>query len=178
MPPDSENVDIFRLLDELEELPEKARHIWPNLLVGFNSEQFYFLVLKIRANLPGDLKKAHRVAKDSERIVESARDTAAQRVESGRAEAERVKTEAQEEAKAIREQARRDAMKMVERSEVVQMANVQANDMLRQAETEAAEIRKGADEYARDLLARLEAVMGKALVTVQHGRETLEKACN
>ena len=90
MPPNNEAVDIFRLLDQLEDLPEKARHLPFKTLVGFDQEQFYYLVLKVRANLPDDMKKAQRVARDSERIVDQARDTATEQLESSRVEAARV----------------------------------------------------------------------------------------
>ena len=176
IPPEVENVDIFRLLDQLEELPEKAKHLWPNILLGFDNEQFYYLVLKIRANLPDDMKKAQRLARDSERIVDEARDAAVQQLESGRVEAGKVLEEARAEANRIVEEARQQAAAMADRSEVVRMATAQAHEMLRRAETEASEIRKGADDYARDVLANLEVVMSRAMVTVQRGRETLEKA--
>jgi len=176
MPSEQENVDLFRLLDELEELPEKAKHLPFNVLLGFNSEQFYYLVLKVRANLPEDLKKAHRVARDSDRIVESARSTAAQQVETGRVEAQGILEDARIEVNRILDAAREQAARLVEHSEVHRMASEQARDVLDRAETEAQEIRRGADEYAKDVLAKLEAVMGKAIVTVQRGRETLESA--
>jgi vacuolar-type H+-ATPase subunit H len=175
-PPEVENVDIFRLLDQLEELPEKAKHLPFNTLIGFDNEQFYYLVLKIRANLPDDMKKAQRVARDSERIVDEARDAAVQQLESGRVEAGKALEEARAEANRIVEEARQQAAAMADRSEVVRMATAQAHEMLRRAETEASEIRKGADDYARDVLANLEVVMSRAIVTVQRGRETLEKA--
>jgi hypothetical protein len=175
-PPDVENVDIFRLLDQLEELPEKAKHLPFNTLVGFDHEQFYYLVLKVRANLPEDMKKAQRVARDSERIVDEARDVATHQLESGRVEAGKLLEESKGEANRIIEQARVQAASMIDNSEVNKMATVQAHEIIRSAETEASEIRKGADEYAKDVLLNLEAVMNKAIATVQRGRETLDKA--
>ena len=175
-PADTESVDIFRLLDQLEELPEKAKHLPMNTLVGFDHEQFYYLVLKIRANLPEDMKKAQRVARETDRIVDEAREAAVQRLEDGRHEASKVLEHAQAEASRIIEQARQQAIHMVDHSEVAKMATSQANDLLRRAETESAEIRKGADDCARDVLANLEGVMSKAIVQVQRGRETLERA--
>jgi len=187
VPQDTEPVNIFDLLNELEELPERAKHLPLNTLVGFDHEQFYYLVLKIRANLPEDLKKAHRVARDTERIVEEAKDAAIQQLESGRteaarlleaarAEAGRIVEQARSEAGRIIEQARAQAAHMVDKSEVHEMAVAQAHEIVRRAETEASEIRKGADDYARDVLANIEGVMGKALVTVQRGREMLENS--
>jgi hypothetical protein len=176
IPPDADHVDIFRLLEELEHLPEKARHLPLNTLVGFNHEQFYYLVLKIRAALPEEMKRANRLARDSERIVDQARDTAAEQMESGRVEAQRIIEEAYAEARHVLDQARRQAAEMVEQTEVHRLAIAQAKEIIQRAEIEAAEIRRGADDYARDVLERLEAVMGKAIVTVQRGRETLEKS--
>ncbi len=176
VPPEIESVDIFRLLDQLEELPERAKHLPLNTLIGFDHEQFYYLVLKIRANLPDDMKKAQRVARDSERIVDEARGVAVQQLETGRVEAGKVLEDAQAEAGRFVEQARQQAMHMVDHSEVAKMATSQANEILRRAETECSEIRKGADDYARDVLNNLECVMSKAIVQVQRGRESLEKA--
>jgi vacuolar-type H+-ATPase subunit H len=175
-PPEMEAVDIFRLLDQLEELPEKATHLPLNTLVGFDHEQFYYLVLKIRANLPDDMKNAQRVARDSDRIVEEARDAAVQQLDAGRAEANKVLDDARAEAARMIEQARQQAMYMVDHTEVAKMATSQAHEILRRAETESSEIRKGADDYARDVLTNLEGVMSRAIVQVQRGREALEKA--
>ena len=188
-PQDVEAVDIYKLLDELEELPDRAKHIpfMPRVLLGFDLEQFFYLVLKVRANLPEDMKKAQRVARDSERIVVEAKDTANLHIENSReevtriregarAEAESTLQKAREEADRILNQARAQAAHMVEKTEIHQMATAQAHDLIRRAETESSEIRKGADEYARDVLASLEGTLGKAVTTIQRGRETLERA--
>jgi vacuolar-type H+-ATPase subunit H len=186
-PVENETVDVFRLLDQLEELPEKAKHLPFNTLLGFDHEQFYYLVLKVRANLPDDMKKAQRVARDSERIVDEARDVATQQLESGRVEASRLLEQAKSdsekaleaartEANRIVESARQQASAMIEKNEIIRMATAQAHELIRSAETESSEIRKGADDYAKDVLANLETVMGKAIATVQRGRESLERA--
>lgn len=175
VPAEQEHVDLFRLLDELEELPERARRLPFNVLAGFNSEHFYYLVLKIRANLPEDLKKAQRVAIDSERIVDAARSSAMQQVDAGRVEADTIVEQARTEGNRVIESARQQAARMVDASEVNRMAGEQAKDILQRAETEAAEMRKGAEDYARDILSRLETYMSKAIVTVQNGREALDK---
>lgn len=197
-PADTENVDIFRLLDELEELPEKAKHLPLRTLIGFDQDQFYYLVLKIRANLPDDMKKAQRVARDSERIVDEARDVATQQLESGRMEAGRIQEEARAEAKQVTdraqaqsqkiiqearqqaekmlEEAQKESARLIDKTEVHQMATAQAREIIQHAEVEATDIRKGADAYARDVLATIEGQMTKALTTIQHGRTLLEEA--
>ncbi len=184
-PPEAESVDVFRLLEQLEELPEKSRHLPFNIRVGFNEEQFYYLVLKIRANLPEEMKRAQKVARDTQRIVDEAKDSAAQQVESARVDAQQIIHEAQAEAQRIIQQAqmgaqqieadaRAQALEMVSESQIIHMATAQAHELIRSAETEGSEIRRGADDYARDVLNNLETVMGKAIVTVRRGREALE----
>lgn len=186
-PASTEQVDIYNLLDQLEGLLEKSKRLPMHTLVGFDEDQFYYLVLKIRANLPDDMKKAQRVARDSERIVDEARDAATQQLESGRveanrvvadakADAERMVEEARSESLRIIEQARAQAAQMVERSEIMQMATAQAHDTIRRSETEANEIRKGADDYARDVLTALEGQMNKALTAVQRGKDMLDSS--
>lgn len=188
-PQDAEVEDIYKLLSELEELPDRAKHLpfFPRILLGFDLEQYFYLVLKVRANLPEDVKKARSVTRDSERIVVEARDVANQHLESGREEAQRIRDEARvtaestlesarEEARKIVDYARAQAAQLVERTEIHQMATAQSHDLIRRAETEASEIRKGADDYARDVLANLEGTLGKAITTIQRGRDTLDRA--
>jgi predicted TIM-barrel fold metal-dependent hydrolase len=175
-PADYENVDLFRLLDELEELPERAKHLPFNTLIGFNSEQFYYLVLKIRANLPEDMKKAHRVAKDSERIVDQAKDVAAQQVESSRLHANDMMEQAKREAERMVTEARAVADKVLSEHEIVQIAQSRAEEIVRAAQQQADETRRGADDYAKDVLTNIEGVMGKAIVTVQRGRDLLSSS--
>lgn len=186
-PTDSESVDIFRLLEQLEELPEKAKHLPFNTLFQFDNEQFYYLVLKIRANLPEDMKKAQKVARESERILdtihdqaeqhaETLRGEASQKLDAARTECTRLTDNARAEANRIIEEARRQASKMIEHSEICKMATSQANDMIQSAETESMEIRRGADDYAHDVLSGIETAMDKALVAVRRGREVLQNS--
>ncbi len=198
-PADSEGVDVFKLLDQLAEMPEKAKHIrFLKTLVGFDEEQFYMLVLKIRANLPEDMKKAYRVAKDSARILDDARGGANEAVLLAKRDADRMLDAARAEAQRMVDHAAVEAARRVEQSEIHRMATAQAHDVLKHAETEASEIRKGADDhahdvlkhaateaseirkgaddYARDVLTHLEQVMQNAIGKVQRGREVLEKA--
>src|SRR2546421_2988272 len=117
-PHDAEAVDIYKLLDELEELPDKARHLpfLPKVLLGFDLEQFYYLVLKVRANFPDDLKKAQKVSRDSERIVGEARDTANLHMETSREEVARIRDEARKEADSAVSEAREEARRIVDQA--------------------------------------------------------------
>ncbi|MCL5283989.1 MAG: hypothetical protein M1330_04670 [Armatimonadetes bacterium] len=187
VPQTVEQVDIVKLLDKLEELGEKARRLPGNILIGFDEEQYFNLVMKIRANLPDEIKKASRMAREGNRIVEEAQENALQQVENSKAEATRVLedakaesshilSKAQTESERILNQARAEAARMIEQSEIQQMATAQAKSMLQRADQESQEIRHGADQYARDVLENLERVVDKALVTIRNGRGSLDRA--
>jgi cell division septum initiation protein DivIVA len=163
-------VDIFRLLDKLEELPDQAKHLPLKLMYGFDHEKFYYLVLKIRANLPEDLKKAQKVAMETERIVDEAKDAAEQQKETGRIHANRILEDARREADQILEAARQESARLVSSSEVVRLASAQAREVLNNVETEASEIRKGADDYAADVLTNLEQAVDKTLTGVKKNK--------
>lgn len=196
-PADPEHVDIFKLLDQLEEIPERARHLPMNTLVGFNHEQFYLLVLKIRANLPEDLKKAHVVVSNTTQIIQDAERKADQEVESSKAESDRIISAAQRQAQSIvsaaetsaertRDEAERlaaaaietaktEAARLVSAEEVTRVAELQAQEMLRNAETEAAETRQAGYQYAMEVLSKIEAYLGRANQSIVSGREELER---
>lgn len=205
--PSHGGVDILKLLTELEDLVENTPHGPMGMLFRFNEDKFHMTIMKIRANLPEEMKRAARVARDSERIVDEARDSAERvvadarnaallEIERGKGEVQTLRVEAQAEAARRREaadqearriqqeanalaerihaEARAQAEQRVADSEIVRLAQVRAQDIQTRAEQEALELRQGAESYARDLLLNLETVLGKAVVQVQRGRETLE----
>lgn len=226
--PTHSGADIYKLLTELEDIVEKPRKFMGAMRL--DEDRFHMTVMKIRANLPEEMKRASKLARDSERIVEEAREHAdrvvedarqgaltefergkseathlleqaqkeAARVqEAARAEAVRLKREAQtesarfhetaeREAEQLREQASKageeaiaeakaQAVQLVADSEIVRQAQATAQDVQIRAEQEATAVRRGADDYARDVLANLENVLGKAITQIQRGREMLDR---
>src|SRR5207244_2990005 len=77
-------VDILKLLTELEDLVENTRRGPMGMLFRFPEDQFHMTVMKIRANLPEEMKRASKLARDSERIVEESREHAGHIVEDAR----------------------------------------------------------------------------------------------
>ncbi len=217
--PPKESADIFRLLSELEDLVEKAPKKL-GMMFGFDEDRFHMTVLKIRANLPEEMKRASKLARESERIVEESRTHADQIIQetrkqaiselerskqdltktreatqtelnalkkSAQIESDRLKREAQREAERLVEEANARASQLVEEARlraaelvtenvIVQEAQLQAQEQLSRAAQDASSVKNGADDYARDVLANLEGVLGKAIGQVQRGRELLEKA--
>jgi len=174
---EGENANVYEMLRELEELPERAKRVLGrSVIVGFDHERFGNLVLKIRANLPQDVKQARRITREQGKIVETARQESDQIIAGARDEAQRIVASGRLEAERIVGSAHAEAASMGDESEVVRLAEAQAREALHRAETEAADIRTGANDYARDVLANLESVMTQALGTIQRGRQTLEDA--
>ena len=217
--PPKESADIFRLLSELEDLIDKAPKKL-GMMFRFDEDRFHMTILKIRANLPEEMKRASKLARESERIVEESRSHAEQIIQDTRRqavselergkqdavklrestqtelnamkkstqiEADRLKREAEREAeklvfeanaKALQlvEEAKQRASELVTENVIMQEAQIQAQEQLYRADQEAHSVKRGADDYARDVLANLEGVLGKAIGQVQRGRDLLEKA--
>jgi vacuolar-type H+-ATPase subunit H len=160
---DNAAIDVPKLLDRLEDLVENSRHFF-NKAWGVDLEEFYILTNKIKASLPDDVRKATRLTKDSQRIVDEAKSEADQIADRAKREAERIVAEAKAEAERLKDN-----------HEIVRMATSQAKEVLSHAETEAAQMRRGADEYALDVLSRLENEVSGFMRTIQKGREKLER---
>ncbi len=154
--------DILKLLDGLEEQADNAYSFFGKAW-GVDLEEFHMLTNKIRASLPDEVRRASRVANDSDKIVSAAKEEAA------------VITErAVEESNRIVEEARQMAAKLIETSEINRLAKAQAQDIMSNADATAREIRRGADEYAREVLAAIENHLAGVMGTLQKGREKLE----
>jgi cell division septum initiation protein DivIVA len=160
---DGAAIDVPKLIDRLEELIENSRHFF-NKAWGIDLEEFYILTNKIKMSLPDDVRKATRLTKDSQRIVEEARMEAEQVLERAKKEADRMVTEARTESERLKDT-----------HEIARMATTQAKELVAQAEESALDLRRGADEYAMEVLSRLENEVTAVMRTIQKGREKLER---
>ncbi len=158
--------DILKLLDSLEELAESAYALFGRAW-GVNLEEFHMLTNKIRASLPDEVRRASRVASDSDKIVSAAKE-----------EAEMITQQAKDEAARVIEDARQMASKLVDTSEINRLAKAQAQEIMSGAEAHARETKRGADEYAREVLASIENHLARVMGTLQKGREKLEVRIN
>ncbi|MCW3095649.1 MAG: hypothetical protein JWL77_1267 [Chthonomonadaceae bacterium] len=168
--PTHEGVDILKLLTELEDLVEGSPKMMGALL-RFDEDKFHMTIMKIRANLPEEMKRASKLARDSERIVEETRDNAdrvvsearraaLQELERGRAESTHLKEEAREESR------RQNAEAQAEASRVRQNADAEARQKLAEAQRNAAELVAEAQAQAAQLVAD-DQIVQQALVQAQ-----------
>lgn len=223
-------VDILKLLTDLEDQIESTSRGPFGTLFRFDEDRFHMTLMKIRANLPEDLKRASRLAREMEVTsveareqverainegrqgaraeLERARAEAAQMRERAQTEAAAVRAEAEASATAARESAAREALriqqeteeeaermidearrtgfsmldaaqaqvaKAIAENEITKGAQQRAREILEAVERDAGAVRNGADDYARDVLTNLEAVLGKALGQVEQGRSVLDR---
>lgn len=154
-------IETLDLVNKLEDLVENSRQLFNTAFV--NTEEFYNLVNKIRASLPEDVKTAARITRDADRVINDAKEQAAQ-----------ITDQAKADAANIVEAARVESTRLVDASEIKQMATAQAKEIVASSEEEARSVKAGSDEYAREVLSDLEGFVAKVLSTIQRGRDKLD----
>lgn len=163
-------MDILRLLEELQEITvERPKSVF-GVTWNYSREEVLMQISKVRASLPQELKQAVNLTRESERIVESAREDATTTLENSRRESQRIVEEAKQEAARIVEQGRLNQQQMIADSEVLKIAKAQAEDLRNTADRDAANMRRGAENYAYDVLSQLEGVVGKVMTTIERGK--------
>ena len=168
------NIDVLRLLDNLNSLAEKPR-TFLGVTLGFNRQEFQIQIDRIKGSLPRDVKDASNLLRETERVMEAADDEANRITDQARREAARTIEESNQEAARLLEHARVTQAQMVSEAEVLKLAKSQAEELRRSAENEAAQIRREADRFAYNTLDNLEAVVSKVMSAVERGRAELDR---
>lgn len=146
-------MDIFSLLDRLEDVIQNATRVPLTGKVMVDPEEVLGILERLRDALPEEIRAASRIADERERILATAR----------------------AEAEAIVQEAKGYVAHLTDETAVAREARVRAEETIEQAKRVAREIRAGALEYAREVLARVEQNLEKACDTVRQGREALDK---
>ncbi len=146
-------MSVYRVLDKLESYVHEGTWLPAGYRV-LSEERLLEFVEKIRSTLPTEVGRAQIIAKDQDRVMRAA----------------------QEKANAIVEQASNAHEELVDQHEIVQRARTTADVVLREAEERARKVREGADQYAAQILAEMEARLSAALGSVQKGRIALTNA--
>ncbi|MBX3119886.1 MAG: hypothetical protein KF784_12535 [Fimbriimonadaceae bacterium] len=176
------------MLEQLNDMAvERPKQILGTKLYwGLDQEEIQMQIAKIRASLPTELKQAVARVRESERIVDTAKHDADQTVEVARREAERALADARKEAERIIaegrveadraiEQGRQQQERMVSESEILKLSKAQAEEIRNSADKDAAAVRRGAENYAYDVLSKLEGVVGKVVTAIDRGKAELDR---
>jgi|HubBroStandDraft_6_1064221.scaffolds.fasta_scaffold1303584_2 vacuolar-type H+-ATPase subunit H len=143
-------MSVYRVIDKMEAGVKSG--VW--LPFGYRvigRDQMLDLIEKLRSSLPEEVSTAKAVTKEKDRLL----------------------SQAKEDADKIRADATTEKSRALSDAEIVRQAQANADAIVADAETRAREIRRGADEYADQLLAGLDATLSNARGAVQKGRQAL-----
>jgi DNA polymerase elongation subunit (family B) len=166
--------DVFALLEELQLLAiEDPRTLIGRFSYGLDKQEIGSVLTKIKDSLPSELKNASFNIKESEKIKEQASSDAAAVVAQASEEGKKIIEQAKEHAVQIVMNAKEQQEALIAQSEVLKLSKAQAEEIRNSAEREAAQTRKGADQYALDVLSKLESTIDKVSGHVKASRSEL-----
>lgn len=169
-------MDILRLLDQLHEMTVDNVGGFGPIVWGYNKDEISMQIAKVRASLPSEVKAAAATVRETDRIVESAREDATTTLESARQEADRIVADARQEVERLLEQSRLQQQQMVSESEILKLSKAQSEEIRNSADREAVSMRRGAEKYALDVLTQLEGVVGKVATTIERGKREMDRS--
>lgn len=143
-------MSIYRVIDKLENYVREGTWL-PFGMRVLSEERLVEFIEKMRSTLPEEVGRAKVIATNKERVIK----------------------EAQEKAQLIVDEATTAHTQLVDQSEILRQARTTAEVVLREAEEKARRVRAGADTYAAQILAELEARLSTALGSVRKGQEAL-----
>lgn len=144
-------MDIFKILEELEEIIQSSKKVPLTGRILINEEVLLDFLDRIRTILPEEIHQAKWLSKERDRLIQEAR----------------------EEAERILQETREEISWLVSESELTKQAQTAAEEIVSQAKRVAREIKSGATEYADEILRQLEENLNKSLSIVQKAREEL-----
>ena len=116
-----------------------------------SEERLVEYIEKMRSTLPEEVGRAKVIATNKDRVIR----------------------DAQEKAQQIVTDAVNQKSELIDQTDIMKQARVTADILMRDAEEKARKIRAGADTYAQQVLADLEARLATALGSVKKGQEAL-----
>jgi hypothetical protein len=146
-------VDIQFLVERLEALVVNARKMPLTSQIILEQATVLDLIDQLRVAIPEEVRQARRINQESDRVLARARD-----------EAEQIIGAAQEQA----------ALLLQDQS-ILREAESKAQEILDRAQGKSEETMRGADEYAADVLVRLESDLVKTLSIIKKSLEVIEE---
>jgi hypothetical protein len=146
-------LDIQFLVERLEALAVNARKVPMTSQIILEQATILDLIDQLRVAIPEEVRQARRINQESDRVLGRARD-----------EAEQIIGAAQEQA----------ALLLQDQS-ILREAETKAQDILDRATNKSDETMRGADEYAADVLVRLESDLVKTLSIIKKSLEVIEE---
>ena len=145
-------MEIFTLLETLEEMLEGSKSIPFSNKGIVDKEEMLEIIKEIRLKLPEELKQAKWVKEERQLIL----------------------VEAQKEADGIVKEAENRIISMIDEHEITRKAYEQKAEIIETANEMSREISKGTKDYADSILQNIETALQSALETIQNNRKELK----
>lgn len=145
-------MELFNVLNELEDLVENSPKIPLTRRVLIDEEKLLDYLDRMRAALPEEVRQAKWVLQEREKVL----------------------ADSKKEALRIMEEAQKQLDRRAEESEIARQAKAIAEEVVQKAEVVAREIKQGARDYADDILSGLEEELNKLITQVRNGRAELK----
>ena len=145
-------MEIFTLLETLEDLLENSRSLPFSSKGLVDKEEMLDLIKEIRIKLPDELKQAKWVKEERQRIL----------------------VEAQKEADGIVKEAENRIIAMIDEHEITRKAYEKKVEIIETANEMSREIKTGTEEYADGVLAGIEVALEDALKVIKNNRKELK----
>lgn len=156
-------MEIFTLLETLEDILENGKTIPFTDKIMIEKDQFLDIIKEIRLKLPDELKQAKWIKEERERII----------------------AEAQKDADDIMKEAENIIISKIDEHEITKKAYDKKNEIIEEANQMYREMKNGANDYIDEILSNIENSMlelGKTLnnveTTIQNAVETIQNDRN
>lgn len=140
------------LVDRLEAVVNSGWRMPMTSRVQIDERDVLDVLDLMRTTVPEEIKQARRINQEREKILAQAQ-----------TEANRLVTQAQERVE-----------RLVSEDNVLQLAEQRARDIVARAEQDAEEVRRGADDYALDMLDRLEVELDRVRGSVRNAIDAMQ----
>ena len=145
-------MEIFTLLETLEDIMEKSRNVPFSTKCVVDRDEILEIVKEIRLKLPDEIKQAKWIKEERQRIL----------------------VEAQNEANVIIKEAENRIISMIDEHEITRKAYEKKVEIIETANEMSREIKSGTEEYADGVLAGIEVALEDALKIIQNNRKELK----
>ncbi len=146
-------VEISYLIDRLETLLNDSKRVPLTSGVIVNRDDCLEIIDQMRITIPQQIQEARQIKQEREQVLALA----------------------QEEATRLIDQARQRADQVLDERGLLKEARERSVSLLDEARQQAEETMKGADEYAIDILGRLEDQLIAVQTTIRNGLEILQQ---
>ncbi len=145
-------MDILHLVDRLEDVVRGSKRLPFSGIRLVDERRIWPLLDQMRISIPDEVRRAERVIREKDRTL----------------------AQAQEEAERIIALARTEAAQLTAEHAITQAAEARSAAIRERVEREAENIRSGADEYAFDVLCKLEQDLRRALTVIENGIHAIQ----